>query len=375
MFIVKKIFNIAKEQRQLTENDQPKEFYIPIIKDIDGKSPFHKCFEKQNIKSADILLANLMDEPLDHHGRAIIDAFPQVVANELPSLGQYMNARFLQTKQLEGIRRGKIKMVKGQEYGIGVAQMWTDVKLLEQQVLTVSPLDQEIKLELLDIPMIHCYQEKVGDDFFEALGSVSDNFFEIFGEPSIQALIDYKWPLAKEYTIKYLFLPFLVYLLAFVLYSNIFFGQIEVTDSVLRGDYALSILLLVLSAYFLLNECKQLYFNGLDYFKSFWNYSDLIPPILIITVVIVHYVKRDEPPHVLASVHSIACLLIWTKFLYFLRIFKHTGYFIRMLTDVVYDIRIFLLILLIMYFGFGEAFLRIAEQSEMEEGQFVGNYI
>lgn len=46
-----------------------------------------------------------------------------------------------------------------------------------------------------------------------------------------------------------------------------------------------------------------------------------------------------------------------------------------MLTDVVYDIRIFLLILLIMYFGFGEAFLRIAEQSTSEDGQFVGNYI
>lgn len=62
-----------------------------------------------------------MDEPLDHHGRAIINALPQIVEHELPSLGQYLNSRFMQTKQLEAIRRGKIKTVKEADYGIGVA--------------------------------------------------------------------------------------------------------------------------------------------------------------------------------------------------------------------------------------------------------------
>lgn len=74
-----------------------------------------------------------------------------------------------------------------------------------------------------------------------------------------------------------------------------------------------------------MNEFKQLVSNGINYFKSFWNYSDILPPILIITVVIVHFIKKDEPPVVLQSVHSVACLLIWTKFLYFLRIFRETG--------------------------------------------------
>ena len=96
-----------------------------------------------------------------------------------------------------------------------------------------------------------------------------------------------------------LFIPFLFYLLTFVLYSNIFFGQIETTDAVLRADYALSLILLICSAYFLLSEVKQLFYNGLEYFKSFWNYTDLIPPILIITVVVVHFVRRDDSPPVL----------------------------------------------------------------------------
>ena len=36
---------------------------------------------------------------------------------------------------------------------------------------------------------------------------------------------------------------------------------------------------------------------------------------------------------------SFGTLLMWFKFMYFLRIFKNTGYLIRMVLDVVYDMR------------------------------------
>jgi hypothetical protein len=44
-----------------------------------------------------------------------------------------------------------------------------------------------------------------------------------------------------------------------------------------------------------------------------------------------------------------------------------------MLTTVLWDIRIFLLIIIIVYFGFGEAFLRISEMSD-SNGQFLLSY-
>ena len=44
----------------------------------------------------------------------------------------------------------------------------------------------------------------------------------------------------------------------------------------------------------------------------------------------------------------------------------------RMLSTVIYDIRVFLFILIIVYVGFGEAFLRISEASG--EGDFLPNY-
>ena len=51
---------------------------------------------------------------------------------------------------------------------------------------------------------------------------------------------------------------------------------------------------------------------------------------------------------------------MWFKFLYFLRIFKSTGYLIRMIVEVVYDMRNFFLVLLITIAAFGDSFLRIA---------------
>ena len=44
-------------------------------------------------------------------------------------------------------------------------------------------------------------------------------------------------------------------------------------------------ILIVQSIYFISIEVYQLYNNGLDYFSSFWNYLDLIPPILLLTFI------------------------------------------------------------------------------------------
>ena len=141
----------------------------------------------------------------------------------------------------------------------------------------------------------------------------------------------------------------------------------------------------MLSAYFLINEGRQLVGNGLDYFSSFWNYTDLVPPILIIATLIIQLKTEEDIMSItfLGTMRSVASLFMWLKFLYFLRIFKETGkkflysfynsvgYLIRMLTRVFWDIRIFTLIMLFMWIAFAEAFLRI---SEMSPEPFIINY-
>lgn len=45
--------------------------------------------------AVNILLQNLQHEPLDSHGRAIVDTLHLCVDKEIPSLGKYMTSRFL----------------------------------------------------------------------------------------------------------------------------------------------------------------------------------------------------------------------------------------------------------------------------------------
>jgi len=51
---------------------------------------------------------------------------------------------------------------------------------------------------------------------------------------------------------------------------------------------------------------------------------------------------------------------MWFKFLYFLRIFKSTGYLIRMIMEVVVDMKVFFIVLIIVLCAFADAFFSIS---------------
>lgn len=128
-----------------------------------------------------------------------------------------------------------------------------------------------------------------------------------------------------------------------------------------------------------MNEFAQLIQNKLDYFTDslIWNILDIIPSVLIITVVSARLRQRYgtetyEDSSFLDTVHAIASILMWLKFLYFLRLFDATGYLIRIVISMVWDMKIFILILFIVEIGFGEAFLRLSEKSG--DGAFLENY-
>lgn len=46
-------------------------------------------------------------------------------------------------------------------------------------------------------------------------------------------------------------------------------------------NYILLVPLLVFAWYFIFMELKQLWKSGFDYFLSFWNYLDIVPPLLL----------------------------------------------------------------------------------------------
>ena len=64
------------------------------------------------------------------------------------------------------------------------------------------------------------------------------------------------------------------------------------------------------------------------------------------------------------SIQAIITFFMWFKFLYFLRIFKNTGYLIRMIIEVCKDMMVFFIVLSVTIAAFGDAFLRISMANE-----------
>jgi hypothetical protein len=100
------------------------------------------------------------------------------------------------------------------------------------------------------LPEIHSFIEDRSSEFFTVLSNVKS--LDIFSNEVIKAIIDFKWPLVKEYTVKFLFIPFMIYLATFIAFSNVFNGQYKGTtkeeiENAKKGKFALIIILYIFS--------------------------------------------------------------------------------------------------------------------------------
>ena len=149
---------------------------------------------------------------------------------------------------------------------------------------------------------------------------------KLFETHAVKKLIEFKWPLIFEYTVTRLFVPFFFFLS--------FFMTIMHTECFLPGirDETWAILsfagLIIFAIYLLAIETLQLYKSGFEYFSSFWNYLDIVPPVMILVflylALVDHYfddITNEQKVTTRVTLQAIMSLLIWLKFLYFLRIF------------------------------------------------------
>jgi len=117
--------------------------------------------------------------------------------------------------------------------------------------------------------------------------------------------------------------------------------------------------LLSFSLYFFLNEFKQFLDEGLNYFSSIWNYIDILCPLGVSLIVV--FVFIDLKHHdTLVTIQGITTFCMWIKLFYFLRMFKATGFLIRIIIEVIKDMKAFLFILLVAFMAFGDAFYAIS---------------
>ena len=105
-----------------------------------------------------------------------------------------------------------------------------------------------------------------------------------------------------------------------------------------------SIVLLLNLIYFFAVEVKQCFDDFKEYFSSGWNLIDLANYSLCLAVLIFDLIGLQSYRRPLAS---ISLIILWIKLFYFLRVFDETSQLIRMIIEIVNDMKNFLIVLLI----------------------------
>ena len=108
-------------------------------------------------------------------------------------------------------------------------------------------------------------------------------------------------------------------------------------------------------------EIKQLRSMGWLYFKDHWNWIDatqLLLNLLFLVFlnidVLVGYTLIETS--VIRTMGAIGCFLCWIKIFYWMRIFRQTASFVTLIFQTLYDVRIFMYMLLIIMLAFANFF-------------------
>jgi len=172
-------------------------------------------------------------------------------------------------------------MYRDLDYAVMTSHAWVNRAEYEAQVYDKGEAELPMELQFLDLPKLHDYQEDLSHEFFMSLAECEN--LEIFGTRAIRSLIEYKWPLAREWTVKLLMIPYIIFLCIFAYYTtNVRPGALAGETSSKALDPYVSFFLVLACLYFARNEAIQLYESGLSYFASLWNYLDIIPPFIVI---------------------------------------------------------------------------------------------
>jgi hypothetical protein len=145
-------------------------------------------------------------------------------------------------------------------YGLTTAELWPNIDELKIKILdNKNNAETSIKAEFLDIVGVHTYSDEVAVKFFDALAESKD--LTLFSHRSVQAIIEFKWSLVREFTIKVLLIPFCIYLAVFVTWSNVFNNFVFPVNerswfSLWAADKIICGILYLFSIYFLTNEVR-----------------------------------------------------------------------------------------------------------------------
>lgn len=136
----------------------------------------------------------------------------------------------------------------------------------------------------------------------------------------------------------------------------------------------------MLSTYFIFSAIKIAIKDGYSYFLSPWAYLDFGSPVLIVVEAVLNFFGyfdgSVDRTNTLAIIQAGTTLLLWLKFLYFMRVFKSVGFYIKTIIEVMIDMRYFLVVLLVGFLAFGDSLRKLQDyDTDADDGSFIDNVL
>ena len=187
---------------------------------------------------------------------------------------------------------------------------------------------------------------------------------ELFGNFTLVKVLEYKW---EAYGKKLFFREgyiFLMFLLVFLVNTTFILGyRLDETSQALeKNEYiqvsvALDIFLLVYLSYHVYSEIMQfLYFSAKEYFESIWNYFDVILIFLAVPAVItdlLYCLVFIDNSDYLKVMNSLTIFFGFLRLISYARGIDGSAFMVRLIIQVIIDMKYFLLLLYIFIIGLG----------------------
>jgi len=244
------------------------------------------------------------------------------------------------------------------------------------KILKIEENKSIVKAKILCLPGIFDLNRDETRDFYELLShKESDN--AIFTNKILALLVNFIW----EHQIKfYYYVEFCVFFFFFLLYNINFALLLQLREVSEFQDTQLSlisgvidILLFSYSLFTFVNEMKQLYQNLNNYFRSIWNYIDiLIIPLLLLSSAmdfLLHFFNFISYLSYIKILFAICMSCFWFRLLSFSRGFKETSSMIRLIFNVISGVKYFVLFMVLFMLNFSSSLylLRNTTDDETDE--------
>ena len=209
--------------------------------------------------------------------------------------------------------------------------------------------------------------------FLENLLKLQDSN-KIFDNKKLKILIDYKW---KSYVRRYYLKEFLYFIFFFLLYIINFIyiypnrsNEINNSQSIVSIIFDFADLLYFVSYTFV--EFHQMKTNLTGYFQSFWNIIDVLLMIGVSLTTILDLIAifgKEIDLFSFKIITSIVLLIFWIRLLSFSKGFQGTGFLVRLVQQVIIDMRYFLIMIFLVMLAFTSSGYML--QNDYDSGQFL----